>query len=82
MIIYRKSTDGEPSKAADQQPVNVQLTPSLAVVYVSLLLAGTCLTACSNADVMSSTQRILQYLESLKDAKADREGNRSSFIAS
>jgi hypothetical protein len=31
---------------------------------------------------MHSTQRVLHYLESLKDVKADREGTRSSFASS
>jgi hypothetical protein len=65
VIIYRKSIDGEPSKAAEQQQVNVQMTPSLVVVSASPPLVGTGLTACSNADARSSTQRILQYMESL-----------------
>jgi hypothetical protein len=74
MIICRKSTDGEPSKAVEQQPVNVQTTPSLTVVSASPPLAGACLMACSNVDARSSTQQILRYLESLKDAEADQEG--------
>jgi hypothetical protein len=54
MIIYRKSTYGEPSKAVEQQPVNVHTTPSLVVVSASPPLAGTGLTAYSNGDARSS----------------------------
>jgi hypothetical protein len=45
-------------------------------------LVGAGLTACSNADTRSSSQRIFQYLENLKDVETDREGNMSSFTAS
>jgi hypothetical protein len=81
VIICRKSTDGKPSKAADQQPANVQATHSLAIVSASPPLVGAGLAACSNADARSSTQWILQYLESLKDVEADRKGIRFSFAA-
>jgi hypothetical protein len=36
---------------------------------------------CSYNDARSSTQQVLRYLESLKDAEVDLEDNRSSFIA-
>jgi hypothetical protein len=81
MILCRKPVDGEPSKAAEQQPVNVQTTPSLAVASAPPPSTGTSLTHYSNADARSSTQRILRYLESLKDAEADWEGNISIFTA-
>jgi hypothetical protein len=45
-------------------------------------LVGAGLTACSNANATSSAQQTLQYLESLKDVEADREGNRFSSVAS
>jgi hypothetical protein len=79
VIIRRKSTDGKPSKDAEQQPVIAQTTPSLAVVSTPPPLAGTGLMACSNAEARSSAQWILRYLESLEDAEADREGNMLSF---
>jgi hypothetical protein len=51
----------------------------MAAASVPPPLVGAGLTACSNADARSSAQRILWYLESLKDVEADREGNMSSF---
>jgi hypothetical protein len=45
-------------------------------------LAGACLTTCTYNDAKSSAQRVLQYLESLKDAEANQEDNRSSFTTS
>jgi hypothetical protein len=57
------------------------VTPSLAVVSASLPLVGVGLMTCSNVDARSSTQQILQYLESLKDVEADQEGIRFSFTA-
>jgi hypothetical protein len=56
MIIRRKSTDGKPSKDAEQQPVIAQTTPSLVVVSTPPPLAGTGLMACSNAEARSSAQ--------------------------
>jgi hypothetical protein len=44
-------------------------------------VVGTSLTACSNANAGHYTQRVLQYVESLKDAEADRDGNKFSFTA-
>jgi hypothetical protein len=43
---------------------------------------GTGLTVYSNAEARHSTQRVLHYMESLKDVEADREGTHSSFAAS
>jgi hypothetical protein len=34
---------------------------------------------CSYNDIRHSAQRVLRYLESMKDAEANREGNGSSF---
>jgi hypothetical protein len=42
-------------------------------------LAGVGLTTCSYNDARHSIQWVLQYLESLKDAETDQEGNRSSL---
>jgi hypothetical protein len=50
MIICRKTTDSESSKAVEQQPINVQMTPSLAVASAPPSVAGTGLTTCPNAD--------------------------------
>jgi hypothetical protein len=69
MIIYKKSAKSEPSKAAEQQPVNVQTTPSMAAASVPLPAARTGLTTCSNADARHATLWILQYVECLKDAR-------------
>jgi hypothetical protein len=60
----------------------VLATSSLAAASAPPPLVGTGLTTCSNVDAMSFAQRILQYLESLKDAGDDREGNMPSFTAS
>jgi hypothetical protein len=56
--MYRKSTDSEPSKAAEQQPVIMQMTPSLAAVSTPPPLAEIGLTTCSNANARSSAQQI------------------------
>jgi hypothetical protein len=54
-----KTTKIVSSKAADQQPAVVQTTPSVAIVSDSLLMVGTCLVICSNAEARQSTQRVL-----------------------
>jgi RAB protein geranylgeranyltransferase component A len=36
---------------------------------------GICLMICSNAEARQSAQRVLQYLESLKNVETEREGN-------
>jgi hypothetical protein len=82
MIICEKSAKSESSKAAKQWTVNVQTTPSVPAASPSTPVVGTSLMSCSNADARLSARRILQYLESLKDAEAKREGNKSSFTAS
>jgi RAB protein geranylgeranyltransferase component A len=43
---------------------------------------GVGLTIRSNVETRDSAQRILEYLESLKDVEADQEGTCSSFAAS
>jgi hypothetical protein len=43
-------------------------------------LVGAGLVACTYNNTRSSTQRVLRYLESLKDAEADREGNSPSLL--
>jgi hypothetical protein len=40
------------------------------------------LTACSNVEARHCAQRVLQYVESLKGAEANQEGNISFFTAS
>jgi hypothetical protein len=50
MIIYRKSAMSESSKAAKQQPVIEEVTPSVAAASVPPPAVRTCMTACSNAD--------------------------------
>jgi hypothetical protein len=79
LITCRKFTEDKSSKADELKPVDMQTISLLAAIFVPPPLAGAGLMACSNADAMSSAQRILQYLESLKDVEADREGNMSSF---
>jgi hypothetical protein len=81
LINCRKSTEDKPPKADEQGPVNMQTTSSMAATSAPRPLAGAYLMACSNADARSSGQRVLQYLESMKDAEAEQEGNRSSFTA-
>jgi hypothetical protein len=71
VTICRKSTDGKLSKAAEQEPANVQMTPSMAVVSTPPQLVGASFTACSNVDARSSAQQIVWYLESLKDVEGD-----------
>jgi hypothetical protein len=51
------------------------------LLLLPLLWQGAGLMTCSYNDAMSSTQQVLRYLESLKDAEVDLEDNRSSFIA-
>jgi hypothetical protein len=74
MIICRKSAKSAASKAAEQQPVIVQMTSSVAAASVPPPVVGIGLMACSNADAKHSSQWVLQYVESLKDAESEREG--------
>jgi hypothetical protein len=76
MLLCRTSDTDEPSKAAEQKPVNVLATSSRAAALAPPPLVGAGLMACSYNNARSSAQRVLRYLESLKDAEADREGNR------
>jgi hypothetical protein len=65
---------GGPSTTAEHQ-----LAAELAILFVAIASApppmgGTCLMVCSNAEARHSAQRIVQYLENLKDVEVDREG--------
>jgi hypothetical protein len=82
MIICRKPAKSESYKATEQQPIIMQIKPSMAATSAFPPVAGTCLMACSNADVWHCAQRVLKYVESLKDAEVDQEGNKSSFTTS
>jgi hypothetical protein len=82
MIIYKKPTKSESSKAAEHQPVITHITPYVLAASILHPVAGTCLMACSNADARHCARWILQYVESLKDAEADQEGNKYSFTVS
>jgi uncharacterized OsmC-like protein len=81
LITYRKLAEDKSSKADEQESIDMQIS-SMVAAFSPLPLVGAGLMACSNADAMSSAKQILQYLESLKDAEANREGNMSSFAAS
>jgi hypothetical protein len=78
LITHRKTIEDKPSKVDEQKPVDMQMVSFVVVASVPPPLAGACLTAYSNVDAMSFAQWILRYLESLKDAEADQEGNMSS----
>jgi hypothetical protein len=82
MIICKKPTKSESSKAAEHQPVITRITPYVAAASVPPPMAGTGLTACSSADARHCARRVLQYVQSLKDVEADLEGNKSPFTAS
>jgi hypothetical protein len=82
VIVCRKSSEGRPSKTTEQQLFVKQTISSEAATSAPPLVGGTGLTVCSNAEARHSTQRVLQYLESLKDVETDREGTHSSFSAS
>jgi hypothetical protein len=56
----------------------MQTTSSMVVASVPHLAVGTGLTDCSSADARHSAQWVLQYVESLKNVEAEREGNKSS----
>jgi hypothetical protein len=58
----------------------VQTISSMAAASVPPPLAGTGLTACSNANAMSLPSGYFG-IWSLKDAEVDREGNMSFFTA-
>jgi hypothetical protein len=55
---------------------------SMAAASVPLPTTGIGLIACCNDDVRHSARWVLQYVESLKDAEAEQEGNKSSFTTS
>jgi hypothetical protein len=52
----------------------MQVTPSVVVASILPPMAGTVMTTCSNVDARHCAQRVLQHVESLKDANADQEG--------
>jgi hypothetical protein len=75
MTICRKSTKSESSKATEQQLAGKQTISTVDVASISPPVVGSGLTIYSNAEARQSTRRVLQYLESLKNAEAEREGN-------
>jgi hypothetical protein len=79
MIARRKSSLGGPPKATEPQPPIEQAISSVATAYAPLSVGGTGLTVCINVETRHSTQRVLHYLESLKDMETEREGTQSSF---
>jgi hypothetical protein len=79
MLRYRASDADEPSKADEQQPINVLAISSGVASSTPPPSTRADLMACSYNDGRHSAQWVLQYLENLKDAEADGEGNRSSF---
>jgi hypothetical protein len=82
ITICRKSTKSESSKVAEQHPAGNQTISPVAATSIPPPMVGTGLVICLNAEARHSTRQILQCLESVKDAEADREGNRSVFNAS
>jgi hypothetical protein len=82
MIARWKSSSGGPSKAAEPQPAAEQAISSVVTPSTPPPVGGTDLTVYSNAEARHSTQRVLHYLESLKDVEADRKDTHSSFAAS
>jgi hypothetical protein len=82
-VLYcRTPNASEPSKAIEQKPVDKLMTSSMATATAPPPSVGAGLMACTYNDTRSSAQRVLSYLESLKDVKADQKGNRSSLTAS
>jgi hypothetical protein len=73
VIAHRKSSTGGPSKATEQQLAVEQVISYVATASAPLVW-GTCLSVCSNTKARHSAQRVVQYLENLKDVEADREG--------
>jgi hypothetical protein len=69
------------SKHADQRSAVVETAPSVATVSDPSPLVGTGLIICSNAKARQCTQRVLQYLESLKNAETKLKGNLLFFTA-
>jgi hypothetical protein len=78
----------ESSKAVEQKPSHALVllssgatapdpSPSMTVVK-----GGTGLVACDYADARAYPQQMLQYLDHMKNAVDDREGNRSDFFKS
>jgi hypothetical protein len=82
MIARRKSSPGGPPKAVDPQPPVEHRIPYVATTSAPPSVGGTCLTVYTNAEARHSTQRVLHYLESLKDVETERVGTQSSFAAS
>jgi hypothetical protein len=82
MTVYRKFSKSGSSKDVKQQLATVQTSPSVAAASAPPLVVGIGLMIYSNVEARHSIRWVLQYLESLKDAEADREGNRSSFTSS
>jgi hypothetical protein len=82
MAICRKSTKSESSNAVARQPVGKQTILSVTAASVPPHVVGIGLTICSNAEARQPTQRVLQYLESLKNADVEQEGNQFIFTTS
>jgi hypothetical protein len=81
-LKHRISDDAEPSKAAGQKPSATLAISSAAAAFasspsVTVVKRGVGLMACNYTSAMSFAQQLLQYLESLKNMEAGREGNRS-----
>jgi hypothetical protein len=60
----------------------MQITSLVDTASIPPPTVGIGLTACSNAEARHCAQRVLQYVESLKGAEANQEGNISFFTAS
>jgi hypothetical protein len=76
------------SNPAKQKPSGVLVLPSVTATIPDPLpsaivaIGGASLVACSYADAGSSTQQVLQFLDHMKNAVDDREGNQFHWFNS
>jgi hypothetical protein len=82
IIVCRKSSEGEPSKHTDRTLAIPWAYSPTATASTPPPAGGTSSTIRSTIEAKDSVLRIVDFLEGMKDAEADREGTLSSFTAS
>jgi hypothetical protein len=76
------------SNPTEQKPSGVLVLPSVTATIPGplpsaiVVIGGAGLVACSYADTRSSTQQVLQFLDRMKNAVDDREGNQFRWFNS
>jgi hypothetical protein len=82
VTICRKTSEGGSSEHTDQKLTTTQTVSSMGVAPVPPPTGGTALMILSYAGACDSSRQLIEYLDGLKDAKADRKGTSLSFTTS